>query len=69
MNYLSDLSKLLKSELSEVLNMFGYYKFLTIIYFTKDERKILYKAKKTAEAFAAYNKKYGLLGRGFNDFE
>ncbi len=45
--------------------MVGYYKLL----FTKDEEKRIAEAKKTAEAFIDYNKRYGTVGRGFNDFE
>ncbi|MBU3957604.1 MAG: hypothetical protein KKB25_00850 [Nanoarchaeota archaeon] len=66
MKYLSDLPKLLKSEMSEILNMFGYYRRGL---FTKDEAKTIEKATKTAKAFIDYNKKYGTVGRGFNDFE
>ena len=61
----SDLSKLVKSELTQLLIMTGYYKSL----FTKDERKRIAEAKKTAKAFIDYNQKHGLVGRGFNDFE
>lgn len=59
--------KILKSEVSELLNMFGYYKFK--LSFTKDERERIAEAKKTAEAFIDYNKRYGTVGRGLNDFE
>lgn len=65
MDYFSDLPRLLKSELSEVLNMLGYYK----LFFTEDEAKRITEATKTAKTFIEYNKKHGTVGRGFNDFE
>lgn len=75
LKYFSDLSKLLKSELSEFLNIFDtlYYKvYLSDINrfsFTKDERERIAEARKTAKVFIAYRKKYGMVGRGFNNFE
>jgi len=65
LNYFSEISKLLKSEISELLNMFGYYGFL----FTKEEAKRIAEAKKTAESSIHHFKKYGMVGRGFNDSE